>query len=102
MSISVEGTLLHDAQFALVGCDSHAVVILQIDAGVGLPFEVRHVYGTTPEQHLKAERVARGLKRFSFAAATSNELAVRRDHGDACYVMRNPTSLRVGHSQLIP
>jgi hypothetical protein len=99
--ITVTGTLACDASSCVSGRDRAATLLLTIDAGPGLPFEVRHVVGVTPEAHINAERLAQGMRRGAAITASAESLHQRGDHGIAAFVLRLPTAIRVGEWELV-
>lgn len=100
MSITIDGHLERDA---LAGSTlaSEAVIVLQVRAGSGWPFEVKHVVGTTAEAHIRAQDLARGMRRGAHCAATGEQVTPRNDHGFAVLGLRQMSKLRVGGTVLV-
>ncbi len=102
MSVTVCGHLACDAFAGISGVDRAAVVILSIDSGRGgLPFEVRHVVGATPEAHINAQRLAAAMRRGAEARAGAEFVEYCSDHGAARIVMRSPFAIRVGDWEML-
>ena len=100
MSITIHGTLDRDAVHALSGAVRNAYIVLTVDAGMGQPFEVRHLVGSTPEAHINAERLASKMKRGAPVIARGDALRFRADHGEATFVLMHTAAIRVADWEL--
>lgn len=101
MSVTVEGHLLADAAHVTFGPDRAAGITLTINAGRGMPFEVRHVVGATPESHINAERLAQAMRCGLPCTVVAERVEPRSDHGAAVLVLRQASAIRCGQWELL-
>jgi hypothetical protein len=84
MSITVTGLIERDARYYR-GMGDHAIVAIEVHAAIGHPFEVQVRFGVRAEDHARAERAARRVRRGSTAVVTGDSLGHRLDHATAAY-----------------
>lgn len=92
--IEVHGELLHHAYACRHGLND-TVIVLTVDNGIGLPFELRYLVGSTPQAHIDAPNIAAGMLRGHVVRAGAAYVQSRSDHGPAVLALRQLQSLVV-------
>lgn len=95
MTITVEGTLAEDARHGLWGVENAVVTFSLTVGGHCMPFEVRLPIGSSPDDHITAERTAHSMKRGMRAKVVARMLQPVADHGHARFVLRDVVEWRV-------
>lgn len=90
--IQVSGPLVRDAE-ARRTSTGEALVIAQVQPGVGWPAEAHVNFGSSPEGHLRAEAFARDLRRGRLVTAQGDGCRPRFDHSYAALVLTGNVKL---------
>lgn len=86
MSVTVEGLIERDARYYRSTGD-RALVVVQVHAAFGHPFEASVDFGPSENDHAFAERTARTIRKGMTARIDAGSIAHRTDHGHAAYVL---------------
>lgn len=86
MSVTVEGLIERDARYYRSTGD-RALVVVQVHAAFGHPFEASVDFGASLNDHAFAERTARTIRKGMVARIDANSITHRADHGNAVYVL---------------
>lgn len=92
--LRITGSLTRDAQLLYTPGDKPAaVLVLHVDAPVGLPYYVKQVLGDDPKVHIAAASKLPLMRRGAQVAVYALGLRAQSDHGAACLACLNVTDV---------
>lgn len=82
--LRITGTLAQHAEVRYQpGAEMTAMLVLQLETGLGLPFRAVQMLGANPGMHVAAQAKCQLLKRGARVVVHCKGLRVRSDHGRA-------------------